>query len=166
MAQGNKKIKTKGKNRFFVTNYAQITKIHAKGRIPSYLCKECGGFWPQREDPTRVCIITGRNLIKGLEELTTRTADITIANVIWNSVISTEGAQYVCLDMLFFLIWRHFWRDMSIYRCLCYYFHLGPASNITCKRNLSMNLFIEKPAKLCLDYQTPLDWKKDDSGRM
>ena len=32
-------------------------------------------------------------------ELTTRMADITTTKIIWNSVISTEGARYGCLDV-------------------------------------------------------------------
>ena len=38
-------------------------------------------------------------MIKCPGELTTRTADITTTKIIWNSVISTEGARYACLDV-------------------------------------------------------------------
>ena len=41
----------------------------------------------------------GGNLISYPFELTTRTADITTAKILWNSVISTEGEQYMCLDI-------------------------------------------------------------------
>ena len=33
------------------------------------------------------------------DKLTTRTADITTTNIIWNSVISTKRAQYGCIDV-------------------------------------------------------------------
>ena len=29
----------------------------------------------------------------------TRTADLTTSKLLWNSVLSTEGAQYMCLDI-------------------------------------------------------------------
>jgi hypothetical protein len=41
----------------------------------------------------------GGNLIKYPGELTTRTADLTTAKVLWNSTISTDRAQYACADV-------------------------------------------------------------------
>ena len=41
----------------------------------------------------------GGNLIDYPFELTTKTADITTAKILWNSVISTEGARYMCVDI-------------------------------------------------------------------
>ncbi|KAL7549119.1 hypothetical protein ACHAWF_015108 [Thalassiosira exigua] len=41
----------------------------------------------------------GGNLIKYAGKLTTRTADITTAKIIWNSVLSTPGAKYACFDI-------------------------------------------------------------------
>ena len=56
-------------------------------------------FRPQKEDLNRVRITAGGNLIKYAGELTTRTADLTTAKMLWNSVISTDGAKFMGLDI-------------------------------------------------------------------
>ena len=56
-------------------------------------------YRPQKEDPYRIQITAGGNLIKTTMELTTRTADLTTAKIMWNSTISTPGARYACLDI-------------------------------------------------------------------
>ena len=48
-------------------------------------------FRPQKEDPNRVRITVGGNLIDYPYELTTRTADLTASKVMWNLVISTRA---------------------------------------------------------------------------
>ena len=42
----------------------------------------------------------GGNLIDYPYELTTRTADLTTTKLMWNSVISTPGAEYACGDIV------------------------------------------------------------------
>ena len=49
-------------------------------------------YRPQKEDPNRVRITVGGNLIDYPGELTTRTADLTTAKLLWNSTLSTPGA--------------------------------------------------------------------------
>jgi len=44
-------------------------------------------------------ITAGGNLINYPGELMTRTADLTTSKLMWNSVLSTEGAKYMCLDI-------------------------------------------------------------------
>ena len=44
-------------------------------------------------------ITAGGNLIKYPGELTTRTADMTTTKILWNSIFSTEGAQFIGLDI-------------------------------------------------------------------
>ena len=56
-------------------------------------------FRPQKEDPHRIRITAGGNLINYPGELSTRTADLTTSKLMWNSVLSTEGAKYMCLDI-------------------------------------------------------------------
>ncbi|MCP4749222.1 MAG: hypothetical protein GY874_24265, partial [Desulfobacteraceae bacterium] len=56
-------------------------------------------FRPQKEDPNRVQITAGGNLIQYPGELTTQTADLTTSKILWNSVISTEGARFMALDV-------------------------------------------------------------------
>ena len=43
--------------------------------------------------------MVGGNLIKYPGELTTRTADLTTTKDMWNSVISTQNARYMCADV-------------------------------------------------------------------
>ena len=56
-------------------------------------------FRPQKEDPNRVRITAGGNLIKYAGELTTRTVDLTTAKKLWNGVISMDGAKFMGLDI-------------------------------------------------------------------
>ena len=42
-------------------------------------------FRPQKADPNRVRMTAGGNLIEYAGELTTRTADLTTAKIVWNS---------------------------------------------------------------------------------
>ena len=53
----------------------------------------------QKADPNRVRITAGGNLIEYPYQLTTRTADVTTSKVMWNSVISTPNARYMCVDV-------------------------------------------------------------------
>jgi hypothetical protein len=55
-------------------------------------------YRPQKEDLNRVRITVGGNLINYPGELTTRTADLTTAKILWNSTISMDGARYACAD--------------------------------------------------------------------
>ena len=43
----------------------------------------------------------GGNLIRYAGELTTRTADLTTAKIIWNSVLSTPGATYFDISNMY-----------------------------------------------------------------
>ena len=59
---------------------------------------------PQKEDPNRIRITAGGNLIQYDKELSVRTADVSTAKLHWNSVISTPGARYMCLDLSLFYL--------------------------------------------------------------
>ena len=41
----------------------------------------------------------GGNLISYPGELTMHTANVAMAKILWNSVISTDGARYMCIDI-------------------------------------------------------------------
>jgi hypothetical protein len=90
MAQGDIKTGTKGTDSIFVMTHAEITNI-PRDRIVTY-CRLVVDFRPQKEDPNRVRMTAGGNLLQYPGELTTRTADLTTSKIIWNSVLSTEGA--------------------------------------------------------------------------
>eukprot|EP00804_Cyclotella_cryptica_P024278 CCRYP_012561-RA/>CCRYP_012561-RA protein AED:0.25 eAED:0.27 QI:0/0/0/1/1/1/3/0/611 len=53
----------------------------------------------KKDDPNRVRITVGGNLINYPGELTTRTADLTTAKILWNSTISTPEARFACADI-------------------------------------------------------------------
>jgi hypothetical protein len=54
---------------------------------------------PNKEDLHRVRLIVGRNLIKYDGDVSTRSADLTASKCLWNSVISMEGARYMCFNI-------------------------------------------------------------------
>jgi hypothetical protein len=97
MAQGDNKTGQKGTNTIFVMTHEEILLIPADRTIT--YARVVVDFRPQKADPHRICITAGRNLINYPGELTTRTADLTTSKLMWNSVLSTEGAKYMCLDI-------------------------------------------------------------------
>jgi hypothetical protein len=61
-------------------------------------------YRPQKDDPNRIRITAGGNLIQYDDELSVRTADVSTAKLHWNSVISTPDAWYMCLDLSLFYL--------------------------------------------------------------
>jgi hypothetical protein len=53
---------------------------------------------PNNEEVHRVRLTVGGKLIKYDGDVSTISADLTTSKRLWNSVISTEGAKYMCLD--------------------------------------------------------------------
>jgi hypothetical protein len=97
MAQGGVKIGTKGTDSIFVMTHTEIANIPCD-RIVTY-CRLVVDFWPQKEDPNHVQMTAGGNLLQYPSELTTRTVDLTTSKIIWNSVLSTEGARFMGIDI-------------------------------------------------------------------
>jgi hypothetical protein len=87
MAQGDDNTGQKGTNSIF----AMATK---EGKAWTY-ARIVIDNRPQKEDPNQVQITAGGNLIKYKGDVSTRTADLTTSKLLWNSVLSTEGAEYV-----------------------------------------------------------------------
>jgi hypothetical protein len=52
-----------------------------------------------KADLHRICITASGNLINYLGELSTCTANLITSKLIWNSILSTEGAKYTCMDI-------------------------------------------------------------------
>ena len=50
-------------------------------------------YHPQKEDPNWIRIAVGGNLITYKGDTSTRTADLTLSKLLWNSVLSTKGAR-------------------------------------------------------------------------
>ena len=87
---------TKGTNTIEFMSHEEIARI-PKGKVVTY-ARIVVDFQPQKEDPNRVRITAGGNLIDYPHELTTCTADLTTTKIMWNSTISTEGARYAVSD--------------------------------------------------------------------
>jgi hypothetical protein len=88
---------TKGTNTIKFLSHEEITNI-PRDRTVTY-ARIVVDHRPQKEDPNRVRITVGGNLIDYPFELTTRTADMISAKILWNSVISTYGAKFACCDI-------------------------------------------------------------------
>ena len=97
MAQGDDRTGTKGMNDIFILTHKQIRRI-PKHKTVTY--KQLAvNFRPQKKDPNQVRMTAGGNLTHYAGELTTRTADLTTAKIVWNSVLSTPRAKYACFDI-------------------------------------------------------------------
>ncbi len=98
MAQGNNKTGQKGTNAMFVMTHDEIAHVLHAEKVFTY-ANPVVNHRPQKEDPNRIQITAGGNLINYKEELSVRTADINTAKLHWNSVISTDKALYMCLNI-------------------------------------------------------------------
>jgi hypothetical protein len=97
MAQGDNKMGQKGTNSIFVVTHDEIRTI-PKNQTVTY-ARVVVDFCPQKADPHPIRITAGGNLINCPGELLTWTADLTTSKIMWNSVLSTAGAKYMCLDI-------------------------------------------------------------------
>jgi len=84
MAQGCNKMGQKGTNTIFVMTHAEIPNIPKDRTVTS--ARLVVDFRPQKDDPHRIRITAGGNLINYPGELSTRTADLTTSKLMWNSV--------------------------------------------------------------------------------
>ena len=94
--------KQEGTNTVKFLTHEEIKKI-PPGRTVTY-ARIVIDYRPQKDDPNRVRITVGGNLIDYPDELTTRTADLTTTKLLWNSVISTPEAKYMCADIKSFYL--------------------------------------------------------------
>jgi hypothetical protein len=97
MVQGDNKTGQKGTNSIFVMTYDEIRLIPADQTVT--YARVVINFCPQKLDPHCIQITAGGNLINYPGKLTTRTATLTTSKLMWNSVLSTKGAKYMCLDI-------------------------------------------------------------------
>jgi hypothetical protein len=98
MAQGDDKTGQKGMNSVFVMTHEEIEIAKAAGHKWTY-ARVVVDYRPQKEDPNRIRIAVRGNLITYRGNTSTRIADLTTSKLLWNSVLSTEGARYMCLDI-------------------------------------------------------------------
>jgi hypothetical protein len=97
MAQGNNKTGQHGTNSIFIMTHAEFLLIPADPTIT--YARVVVNFCPQKLDPHRIRIMEGGNLINYPGELTTKRADLTTSKLKWNSVLSTKGTKFMCLDI-------------------------------------------------------------------
>ena len=91
MAQGDDKTGQKGTNSVFVMTHKEIDIANTAGHKWTY-ARVVVDYRPQKEDPNRIRIAVGGNLITYRGNTSTRTADLTTSKLLWNSVLSTDGA--------------------------------------------------------------------------
>ena len=97
LAQGDTRTGVKGNSTLIVMERNDIKNIPADRKVT--YGRLVVDYRPQKEDPNRVRLTAGGNLIDYPGELYTKTADLTTTKLLWNSVISTPGARYMCLDI-------------------------------------------------------------------
>jgi hypothetical protein len=102
MTQGCKKMGQKGTNAIFITTHAEIPNI-PKDWTVTY-ARVVVDFRPQKDDPHRIRLTAGCNLITYPGKFSTWTADLTISKLMWNSVLSMDDAKYMCLDIKIFYL--------------------------------------------------------------
>ncbi len=97
-AQGDIKMGQKGTNAMFAIMHDKIKHVLWQGKKFNYK-NPVVNHRPQKEDPYRICITAGGNLITYKSSLSVCTADLDTAKLHWKSVISTPGAKCICLDI-------------------------------------------------------------------
>jgi hypothetical protein len=97
MSQGDNKTGQKGTNAMFIMLPSNVPNI-PKDRVITY-ARVVVNHRPQKADPNRIQITAGGNLINYPGKLTTQTANITTAKLLWNSMLSTPRAKYMTLDI-------------------------------------------------------------------
>jgi len=96
VAQGDNKTGQKRANSVFVMTHTEIDIVKAAGHTWTY-AQVVVDYRPQKEDTNWIRIAVGGNLITYRGNTSTRTANLTTSKLLWNSVLSTEGACYMCL---------------------------------------------------------------------
>ena len=103
MAQGNNKTGQKGTNVMFVMTPDEVAHALVAGGFFTY-ANPVIDYRPQKDDPYRIQITARSNLVKYEGNASVRTADLNMAKMYWNSVISTKGAKYMCLNIKHFYL--------------------------------------------------------------
>ncbi len=79
-------------------NHNEIRKVHAAKQKFTY-AKIVVDYCTQKEDPHCIRITAGGDLKQYKGDISTCTADLTTSMLLWNSVLSTRDAKYMCLDI-------------------------------------------------------------------
>jgi hypothetical protein len=96
MAQGDNKTGQKGTNVMFIVSYNKIKHMLHEGKKFTY-GNPVINYRPHKDNPHQICIMARGNLIKYISSPSVCTADLDTTKILWNNVISTKGAKYMCL---------------------------------------------------------------------
>jgi hypothetical protein len=89
----------KGTYTIFFIKHAQVPK-HKTVTYGRFVCD----VRQQKAEPEQTRLTVGGNLINYDGDVSTQTADLTTSKIMWNSVISTLHAKYMCLDLKNFYV--------------------------------------------------------------
>ncbi len=98
MAQGDRKTGQKGTNSVFVMTHKEIDIAKAAGHKWTY-AQVMVDHRPPKEDPNQIRIPVGGNLITYKGSTSTCIANLTTSKLLWNSVLGTKDAKYMCIDI-------------------------------------------------------------------
>ena len=98
MAQGDLKTSQKGTNSVFVMTHKDIDVAMVAGHKWTYV-QIVVGHPPQKEVPNQIRIAVGGNLITYKGSTSTLTANLKPSKLLRNSVLSTKGARFMCLEI-------------------------------------------------------------------
>jgi hypothetical protein len=98
MTQGDNKTEHAGTNSVLIMTHSEINIAMKAGHKWTY-ARVVVNYRPQKEDPNRIQIAVRGKLITYKGDTSTRTADLTTSKLLQNSVLSTKGARYMCLDL-------------------------------------------------------------------
>ena len=82
----------------FVMTHNDIKHALKVGKKFTY-CNPVVHHHPQKEDPNRIQLTTGGNLIHCNKEFLVLTAGLETAKLHWNSFVGTAMAKYMCIDL-------------------------------------------------------------------
>ncbi len=98
MAQGDNKTGQQGTNALFLMTHDGIKQILREGKKFTY-GNPIIDHRPQKDNPHCIQITAGGSLITYKSSPSVRMTNLDTAKLHWNSIISTRGAKYVCLNI-------------------------------------------------------------------
>jgi hypothetical protein len=112
------------------------------------------GIRPQKPEPNRTPITVGGNLIDYPGDVSTKTADLVTAKILWNSVLSTPGERYMAINVKIFYLGTPLDRPEYLVR-----FHMDLIQEeikIAYKLYellMNMYMYMRKSTKACTDFR-------------
>jgi hypothetical protein len=157
LAQGKEGV-TVGASTIFYLTHDEIRRRIPKDCTVTYariVINHC----PQKDDPNQVHITVGSNLINYPYKLTTRTANMVSAKIMWNSVISTPGAKFGGKDIknMYLKTPLNWYKYMQM--PLKFSSHMTPPTTTIYMKKPSMAMPTWKFDVACMVYHKPESWQ-------